>query len=151
MIHEKINLSQFMGQWYVQTGRFTYFEKDAYNAVELYTWNEDKDRIDIEFSFNKKSLNGELKSIAQKGWVYNHETNTHWKVSPLWPIKLDYLIVYVDPNYEWTAIGVPDQKYLWVMSRAKNPPREQADKIIEILRKKNYNISKLTQIEHDQD
>lgn len=114
---EKVEISKFMGDWYVLAGRFTFLETDVHNGLERYTWNQDKERIDVDFTYNKGSLTGPKKSIPQKAWIYNQETKAHWRVSPLWPFKFDYLIVALDENYRWTAIGVPDQKYLWIMAR----------------------------------
>jgi apolipoprotein D and lipocalin family protein len=119
---ENVDIQKFMGDWYVLAGRFTFLEKEVHNGLERYTWNEKENRIDVDFTYNKGSFTGPQKSIPQKAWIYNQETKAHWKVSPLWPLKFDYLIVALDENYRWTAIGVPDQKYLWIMARDwKNP------------------------------
>lgn len=116
-----IEIQRFMGKWYVQAGRFTYFEKEVHNAIEIYTWNESKQRIDIEFTYNKGGFDGPIKSLPQTAWIENASTNAHWKVSPFWPLKFDYLVLAVADDYSWTAIGVPNQKYLWIMTReAKN-------------------------------
>ena len=114
-----IDLDKFMGKWFVIAGRVTFLEKGAYNPIEQYTFNSEKNRIDIDFSFNKDSLSGPKKNIPQKAWVHNKETNAHWKVSPFWPLKLDYLVILNDENYEWTVIGVPSQRYLWLMAELR--------------------------------
>ena len=114
---EKVDLQRFMGRWYVLAGRFTFLEKDVNNGVETYTFNSDQNRIDVDFTYHRGSPDGAIKSIPQKAWVYNQATQAHWKVSPLWPFKFDYLIVALDQEYLWTAVGVPDQKYLWIMAR----------------------------------
>jgi apolipoprotein D and lipocalin family protein len=113
----KVEIEKFMGDWYVLAGRFTFLEVGVHNGLEQYSWNEKEQRIDIGFTYNKGSLSGPEKSIPQKGWIHNQETKAHWKVSPLWPLKFDYLVIELDVDYRWTAIGVPDQKYLWIMSR----------------------------------
>lgn len=115
---KSVDMQIFMGKWYVLGGRFTVFEKDVHNGIETYTWNEKEDRIDIDFKYNEGSLTGKVKSIPQKGWIYNSKTNAHWNVQPFWPLKLDYLIIGLANDYSWTAIGVPNQKYLWIMSRS---------------------------------
>ncbi len=114
---ESVDINRFMGDWYVLAGRFTFLEKDVHNGLERYTWNKEKDRIDVDFTFNQGTLNGPKKSVSQKAWIHNQSTKAHWKVSPLWPLKFDYLIVALDKNYQWAAVGVPDQKYLWIMAR----------------------------------
>lgn len=151
MTHNHVEVDKFMGTWFVQAGRFTFFERNAFNAKETYTWNEKDQRIDIDFSFNKGSLNGEEKSIPQKGWIYNKETNSHWKVSPFWPLKLDYLVLYVDKEYELTAVGVPNQNYLWIMSRDRHPPKEKIEKVLRVLNNNKYDTSNLRYIEHSKD
>lgn len=114
---ERVEIKRFMGDWYVLAGRFTFLETEVHNGIETYTWNAAKQRIDIAFTYKKGSFEGPEKSIPQKGWIQNEKTNAHWKVSPLWPFKFDYLVVDLDEDYQWTAIGVPDQKYLWIMAR----------------------------------
>jgi apolipoprotein D and lipocalin family protein len=61
-----IDLPRYMGSWYVWAGRTTFVEKDAHNAIEKYTWNSDKNRVDIDFTFHKGSANGKIKSLPQK-------------------------------------------------------------------------------------
>ncbi len=118
MTVDSVDIQKFMGKWYVLGGRFTALETQVHNATESYTWNQEKKRIDIDFKYNKGSLTGKVKSYPQKGWIYNSKTNAHWKVQPIWPLKLNYLIVGLASDYSWTAIGVPDQKYLWIMARS---------------------------------
>jgi apolipoprotein D and lipocalin family protein len=143
-----VDLQRFMGTWYVWTGRTTFLEKDAHNAVEIYTWNAEKQRIDIGFTFNKGSLDGELKSIPQKAWIENPQTNAHWKVSPFWPLKFDYLVIGLDPDYQWTAIGVPSGKYLWIMGRNPQVADSKLQEIVQTVSKTGYPVENLTVIPH---
>jgi apolipoprotein D and lipocalin family protein len=70
-----VDRDRFMGSWYVQAGRFTSFEDNAFNAVENYSWDEQNKKIIIDFHFNQGSLNGALKKIPQKAWITNEVTN----------------------------------------------------------------------------
>lgn len=112
-----VDIDAFMTKWYVIAGRLTSMEDGAHNAVEIYSWNEKKDRIDIEFNFRKDAFDGKVKSIPQKGWIKNHKTNAHWKISPFWPLKFNYLIIDLAEDYSWTVIGVPSQKWVWIMAK----------------------------------
>ncbi len=141
-----VNLDRFMGKWYVIAGRFTFVEKGAHNAIEIYTYNQKKQRIDIAFTFRKDSFNGKLKSLPQKAWIINKKTNAHWKVRPFWPLKFDYLVLALDPNYQWVAIGVPSQKYLWIMART--PHFSEVDQVLSQLVTKGYDISRLVEVPH---
>lgn len=140
---EIVDIDRFMGRWYVIAGRFTFFEKGAHNAVEIYRWNKNAQRIEIDFTFLKDSFDGEPKSIPQRAWIYDQKTKAHWKVRPFWPLQFSYLVVALDANYEWTAIGVPDQKYLWIMARAPIVSKEVFDNILLSLRRKGYSVDDL--------
>ncbi len=143
-----VDLQKFMGNWYVLAGRFTPLEKDVHNGLETYTWNEKEQRIDIGFNYNQGSFEGKLKSIPQKGWVENSSTNAHWKVSPLWPLKFDYLIVGLAPDYSWTAIGVPSRKYLWIMARDPRNSEKTVAEAIRHLEEIQYPTGNLVKVPH---
>jgi apolipoprotein D and lipocalin family protein len=72
----------------------------------------------------------------------------NWKVSPFWPFKFDYLIVAQDENYRWTAIGVPVQKYLWIMARDWKNSDSTIKETAKQLNKISYDIKNLTRVPH---
>lgn len=145
---QQVDRDKFMGTWYVQAGRFTMFEKEVYNSVEKYSWNEKKQQIDIDFAYNKGALDGPVKKIPQTAWIENTTTNAHWKVQPIWPIKADYLIIALAADYTWTAIGVPNQAYLWVMTREAQFPRTKVDEILKELDLLGYSTKEIVFVEH---
>ena len=140
---KNVDIKRFMGNWYVLAGRFTFLEVDVYNSRESYTWNEENQRIDVDFTYNKGNFDGPKKSVPQKAWVYDQETKAHWKVTPFWPLKFDYLIVDLDEDYKWTAIGVPGQKYLWIMARDWKNPEAIIKTATQRLTKKGYDAKNL--------
>ena len=144
-----VDMNRFRGKWHVVAGRFTALEKDMYNAVETYNWNPIKNRIEIDFKYNKGFLSGPIKKIPQKGWIKNTTTNAHWIVSPLWPLKFDYLVIGLGDDYEWTAIGVPNEAYLWIMSRDPHMTKDKVEEILRLLERDKYNIEDLVYVEHD--
>ena len=141
-----LDKDRFMKKWYVIAGRFTFMEKGAHNAVEVYSWNSEKDRIDIDFYFNKDSFDGKIKKIPQKAWIINKETNAHWKVSPFWPFKFDYLVIAMAKDYSWTAIGVPNQNYLWIMADDWYFSDEKLSEVIEEIKKVGYSTKDIVRI-----
>ncbi|MCO4754738.1 MAG: lipocalin family protein [Bacteriovoracaceae bacterium] len=121
-------------------------EKGAHNSVEHYRWNEKKERIDIDFYFNKDSFTGKIKKIPQKGWIHNEKTNAHWKVRPFWPLKFDYLVIDLAEDYSWTVIGVPSQKWVWIMSDNWKMDDEQLNMIIARLNKMGYSTKDVNRV-----
>ncbi len=145
-----VDINKFMGKWYVIGSRPTSFEEGAFNAIEIYTYNADKEEINIDFTYNKDSINGPLKSVPQKGYIIDKVNNSYWKVSPFWPLKFDYLIISLEKDYSWTVIGVPDQKYIWIMARTPTIKEDQYQQILTSINKLGYdskNIKKITNIQ----
>jgi apolipoprotein D and lipocalin family protein len=145
---DQVEILKFMGKWYVLGGRFTFLEKNVHNAVESYVYNIEKDRIDIQFSYNQDSLDGKLKQIPQTAWIENKKSNAHWKVSPMWPLKFDYLVIDLADDYSWTAIGVPSEKYLWIMAKDWRQPEVIMEKALKSLGEKGYNIQDIVLVPH---
>ncbi len=52
----------------------------------------------------------------------------------LWPFKADYLIIDLDPNYNWTVVGVPSRRYVWIMSRKPQLDADTYNSIVQRLR-----------------
>ena len=141
-----VDIQRFMGDWYVHAGRTTFLEEGAHNSLEQYSWNEKEKRIDITFSMRIDSFKGKKRVINQKAWIHNQSTNAHWKVSPFWPIKFDYLVLALDPDYQWSVIGVPSQKWIWIMSRNQTMTESQLEQIIQKIRDRNYNVKDIQRI-----
>jgi apolipoprotein D and lipocalin family protein len=143
---EHVDIPKFMGTWYVWAGRTTFLESGAYSSIEKYTWNDKDERIDIDFTFHKGSFDGNLKSIPQKAWIFNKMTNAHWKVQPFWPFKLDYLVIDLDSDYQWTAIGVPSGAYLWIMGRVPVVSDKELNQIIDRVKSLGYPVEDVVRV-----
>lgn len=135
-----------MKKWYVIAGRFTWVEEGAHNAVEEYVFNQKEQRIDINFYYNKNAFDGELKRLPQKAWVEDKKTNAHWQVSPFWPLKFDYLVIALSDDYSWTAIGVPNTKYLWIMSDRWEMSDQELKEIISKLKALDYPVNDIIRV-----
>jgi apolipoprotein D and lipocalin family protein len=147
---KNVEINKFMGKWYVIGSRPTSFEEGAYNAIEIYTYDANKEEINIDFTYNKDSINGPQKSVPQKGYIIDKINNSYWKVSPFWPLKFDYLIISLEKDYKWTVIGVPDQKYIWIMARTPSLKEDEYQQIITSITNMGYdskNIKRITNIQ----
>lgn len=111
-----VDLARFMGPWYVLGNIPTFIERDAYNAVESYQLDPDGS-IATTFTFNKGGFNGPQKRYTPRGFVLDTTTNATWGMRFVWPVKADYRIIYLTPDYSVTVIGRAARDYLWIMAR----------------------------------
>ena len=144
-ITRKVDLKQFMGDWYVIGNIPVFLEKDAYNAKETYQLADDG-TIPTTFSFNKGSFDGPLKTMHPKGFIHNKATNAEWRMQFIWPLKADYLITYLSEDYQTTIIGVPGRKYAWIMARTKTLPDLNYQKLVGELKRQGHDLSKLRKV-----
>jgi len=131
-----------MGDWYVIGGVLTPFEKNAYNPVESYALNEDG-TIATTFRFNKGSFDGPVKKYHPKGFIRDSSSNAIWGMQFIWPIKADYRIVYLDPNYSQTIVGRNRRDFAWIMARSPNISEASYQDMVEILVAEGYPREKI--------
>lgn len=139
---EKVNLDLFMGDWYVIANIPTFIEKGAHNAIESYH-REQKDVIKTTFTFNKDSFTGPKKAYNPTGFVQEDPSNAEWKMQFLWPFKSEFIIVYVDPAYEYAIIGRTKRDYLWIMARKPHIDQRELDRLIQIAVDEGYDPDKI--------
>ena len=143
---EKVDVSGFMGDWFVIAHIPTFIEKDAYNAVESYELAADGVTIPTTFRFNKGSYDGPVKTYRPKGFIHNPETNAEWRMQFVWPFKAAYLITYLSADGQTTIIGVPSRKYVWIMSRSKTLPHEDYAELVKMLERSGHDVAKLRKV-----
>ncbi len=123
----RVDLQRFMGDWYVIAHIPTFLERDAYNAVESYALNPDGS-IATTFSFREGGFDGEAKRYKPTGFVSDTGSNAVWGMRFIWPIKADFRIVHLTPDYGVTVIAREKRDYVWVMARQPRiPPSELED------------------------
>ena len=139
---EQMDLERFMGDWYVVASIPTYFEKDAYNPVERYSLNADGS-VKTIFSYNKGSIAGPSKSMNAIGFIPDSEKPSIWEMQFVWPVRADYRVVYLSPDYEFTIVGRTKRDYLWIMSRQQPVPEDEFSLLMERAAELGYSLDKV--------
>jgi len=143
-IVKQLDINRFMGDWYVIGVIPNFIEKDATNGIESYTLNEKGD-VDIQYTFQK---NGKSKTMNAKGFIQD-ERNSFWKVQFLWPVKLPYLVLDYAEDNSYTVIGVPNRKFVWIMSRENKMDDDVYTNILTKLEDIGYDISLIKKMEQN--
>ena len=120
----QVDVSRYMGDWYVIASIPSRFEKDAVNAVESYRLKPDG-TIETSFRYRKKDAGGEIKTMHATGFVHADTRNAVWGMQFIWPIKAQYVISWLDPAYRFVIVARDKRDYVWVMART--PTLSDAD------------------------
>jgi apolipoprotein D and lipocalin family protein len=141
----QVEIDRFMGAWYVIASIPTPPEKQAFNAVERYERSADG-TIATTFTFNKGALDGPQKTMTPKGFVRDDPSNAIWGMQFFWPIKAEYVIAHVDPQYRETIVARSKRDYVWIMARTPQIPDSDYDRLVAQVRAMGYDIAELRKV-----
>lgn len=140
-----VDLPRFMGDWRVIANIPYFAEKDCVDSIESYALRPDG-RIENWFTFRKKSFDAPQRTIRAQAWVVNHATNAEWRVRFFRLITVPYLVIDLDPNYEWTVIGHPSRRYGWIMARDTTLPAATYEAILDRLAAQGYEPGRFVRV-----
>ena len=140
----KVDIPRFMGDWYVIANIPTFLEKGAHNAKDSYTLAPDG-TIPTTFSFNADGFNGPVKSYESKGFVLD-ASGAIWGQQYIWPIKADYRIAYLSPDYTQTVIARAKRDYVWIMARTPEISDSDYQALLAIVQREGYDVDELRRV-----
>ena len=141
---EELDLPRFMGDWYVIANIPTFLEKTAHNALESYELTEEG-HVATTFSFNDGAFDGPKKVYRPTGFV-SDDSNAVWGMQFIWPIKAEYLVLYVDEAYDRTIIGRSKRDYIWLMARKPRLSKDEYDEMISVAAAAGYDVSQIQKV-----
>lgn len=140
-----VNLPRFMGDWYVIATIPTRFEKNAYNAVEVYTLRPDG-HVATSFHFRNGSIDGERKEIHSTGFVRPGSGNAVWGVQMVWPLKAQYIVAWLKDDYSQVIVARDARDYMWVMARTPTIAQADYDALLARVKALGYSMDKIRKV-----
>lgn len=140
-----VDLHRFMGDWYVIAHIPAPVERNAYDAVESYELLPDG-RVQTTFRYRNGSFDAPVKKMRPVGTVRPDTGNAVWGMQFIWPIKAEYVVVYLSEDYTETIIGRSKRDYAWIMARTRTLTDARYAADLERLRKLGYDVSKLRRV-----
>ncbi len=142
-----VELQKYAGKWYEIASYPMSFQKDCYCVTADYTLT-DKGYVNVYNSCRKGSVNGKMKSITGKAFPVKGSNNVKLKVQFFWPFKTDYWVIDKAEDYSWAVVSGPSRKYLWILSRTPDMPKETWEYIAVRLVKNGFDLAKLKMMVH---
>lgn len=140
-----VDVQRYMGDWYVIAAIPTYFERHAYHAVESYALRPDG-RIQTTFTYRDGTPDGKLKTMHATGFVHADSGNAVWGMQFLWPIKAEYIIAWLDPDYRAVIVARNKRDYVWIMARSPTIPESQYDLLVAHVAAMGYDTRRLRKV-----
>lgn len=144
-VESHVDLPRFMGNWYVIACIPTRLERNAYAPQESYSLDA-AGRVRTVFTFHAGSFDGPLKRYTPTGFVRDGSGGAVWGMEFIWPIRADYRIMYVDPQYTQTVIGRQARDYAWIMARSPQMPAADYERLKALLVAQGYDTAGLVRM-----
>lgn len=141
-LEKQVDLPRFMGDWYVIANIPTSLERGAHNAVESYRLEADGS-IATTFTFRDGGFDAEVKQYCPRGFVRDDPSRAVWGMQFIWPIRADYRIVHVSPDYQRTIVGREKRDNVWIMARSPQISAAELQELRERVAREGYDMTKL--------
>lgn len=123
-----VSLSKYLGKWY-EYGRYEAPFQEGCEAVTAEYSLRDDEKIKVVNSCRKGALDGEFDQSTGKAKVVEGSDGAKLKVSFFGPFYGDYWVLDrgepgADGLYDWSIVGEPSGRYLWMLTREPQPDAE---------------------------
>ena len=137
-----VDLQRYAGTWYVIANIPYWLEDGKVATADRYGLRPDG-LLDNTYVFRRGDFTAPEEEWHGRAWVVNEQTNAEWNVRFVWPFSATYLVIDLDPEYRWAAVGHPSRDYFWVLSRERSLPPATYQAILARAAAQGYDISRV--------
>jgi apolipoprotein D and lipocalin family protein len=119
-----VDINSYLGRWYELYRYNASFQKDCEAVSADYSRNSNG-TIRVLNSCRKGEVDGPLTAAAGKAKIVDAVSGAKLKVSFFGPFYGDYWILDHADDYQWSIVGEPSGRYLWILSREPKPSDAQ--------------------------
>jgi len=137
---ERVDLKRFAGTWYSLYSIPTMFDKGSRETTTHYTL--DKDGY-YNVVTTCKEDEGKIRTVKSKIFPDKDSNEGEMKAQFIWPIKVDYWVIDLAPDYSWVVVGHPDYRFLFIMCRKPEMDKKLHEEIVAKCKAMGYPVDKL--------
>jgi apolipoprotein D and lipocalin family protein len=144
---DSVDLEHFMGRWYVVAHIPASSEQEAHNAIESYRLESDG-TIATTYAFRDGGFEAPFEVMEPSAVVRDTKSNATWGMRFVWPFRFEYLITWLDPDYQTTIIARSARDYAWIMARQPDLPEARLQQLIAELASQGYDVGAVRRVPH---
>ena len=138
---------RYLGRWYEVARLDHSFERGLDNISATYT-SRDDGGIDV-LNRGYDRAEGQWREARGKARFVGPRDVAMLEVSFFGPFYGGYNVVALDPDYQLSLVAGPTRKYLWILARRPDPPREAVDRLVQRAGELGFDTSALIWVRHD--
>ena len=140
-----VDLPRFMGDWFVVAHIPAPGETEAYNGVESYELRPDG-TIATTYAFRDGGFEGDLEVMRPNAVVWDTTTNATWGMQFFWPLRFEYLVTFLDADYQTVIVARTSRDYAWIMARRPDLDAATLANLEQELARQGYDMSALRRV-----
>ena len=148
----ELDLARYAGTWY-EIARLPFrYQKDCAHSVVVHYALRDDGRVDVtNRRVRADGTVSEARGLAKRSGADRPASALKVRFAPaflsfLSAVWADYWVIDLAPDYSHAAVGGPDRKYLWILSRTPEMPEAQYREVVDRLARV-YDVSGLVRTE----
>lgn len=141
----QVDLARYMGDWRVIANIPYYGEEGCIDSVESYALLPNG-KIDNWFSCRKGSADAPLESVISATAQVIDDNPAHWIVSFFGVLRIKYVILAVDDDYQWAAVAHPSRQYGWVFARGNTLPDDTYQHVLSLFAAQGYDTARFAKV-----
>jgi apolipoprotein D and lipocalin family protein len=138
---------RYLGRWYEIARLDHSFERGLDNISATYTPREDGGIDVLNRGYDRAE--GQWREARGKARFIGPRDVAMLEVSFFGPFYGGYNVVALDPDYQLSLVAGPTRKYLWILARRPDPPREAVDRLVQRAGELGFDTSALIWVRHD--
>ena len=138
---------RYLGRWYEIARLDHSFERGLDNISATYTPREDGGIDVLNRGYDRAE--GQWREARGKARFVGPRDVAMLEVSFFGPFYGGYNVVALDPDYQLSLVAGPTRKYLWILARRPDPPREAVDRLVARAGELGFDTSALIWVRHD--
>jgi apolipoprotein D and lipocalin family protein len=134
-----VELEKYLGKWYEIAHLPAKFQDGCSETTATYTLSKNGS-ISV---LNECRRKGKVTRAKGKAKVADRTTGAKLKVTFFWPFYGDYWILKLGNDYDYSVVGTPNRKYLWILSRTPQMDNELFSQLMEFAKSKGFDVGNL--------
>jgi apolipoprotein D and lipocalin family protein len=145
-----VELDRYAGRWYIIANIPYFAERGNVGSYFDVSFRPDGTLTDV-YTGRSKSFDAPARQYTLSGYVVPGTGNARWRESPVWPLYLSYLVLFVDPDYRTALVGYPGRGYGWVLAREPTLDDAQYQVLLGRFAEQGYDIGQFRRVPQQPD
>ena len=113
---QAVDVARLYGGWHIVATIPNSFERGMVAPYDVYSPRPDGS-IREDFFVRHGAFDSPVKHFVVRDFVKRGTGGAHWQVQIVWPLRLPFLVLYVDPAGRYVIFGEDSRKLGWIYAR----------------------------------